>query len=91
MIIRDTSNFSVYHVNCKICQKTVRLAVDPLDMKRYQEGEMIQKAFPYLSADEREMLLTGWCRYCFTDMCGPDDDVDDDDLDVGPSLEDVPF
>lgn len=83
MIIRNTDNYSVFYVSCKICQKRVRLAVDPQDMKRYQEGELVQKAFPYLSDDQREMLLSGWCNYCFNDMLGPEDEVNEDDLNVG--------
>lgn len=34
---------------------TVKLA----DMNRWLNGELIQNAFPYLTADEREVCMTG--------------------------------
>ncbi len=34
---------------------TVKLA----DMNRWLNGELVQVAFPYLSADEREVCMTG--------------------------------
>lgn len=35
------------------------LEVDPRDLERYGNGELIQNCFPYLSAAEREFLKTG--------------------------------
>ena len=39
--------------------RTLQIEVDPADVQRYEEGELIQKAFPYLSDDEREFIITG--------------------------------
>ena len=35
------------------------LNVKSEDLTNYQNGEYIQKAFPYLTAEERELILTG--------------------------------
>ena len=38
----------------------MEMMIDPADMNRYENGAgCIQDIFPYLSADEREFLLTG--------------------------------
>jgi hypothetical protein len=54
-----------HDVVCIMCQRTYSLAIDPDDMKRWQERELIQKAMPYLSANERELLISGICGKCF--------------------------
>ena len=47
-----------------------------------RRGELIQNAMPYLSPDEREILISGICGRCFDEMYGEDDDDEygDDDL-----------
>jgi hypothetical protein len=44
------------------------------DMNRWLNGEMIQVAFPYLSADEREVCMTGIDNVAWDDMFGESDD-----------------
>ena len=43
------------------------------DLYKYQKGELIQACFPYLSADERELLITGFTAEMW-DMVFPEDD-----------------
>ena len=38
------------------------------DLKRWEDGELIQDAMPYLSAGERELLISGVCGKCFDKM-----------------------
>lgn len=38
---------------------TREIAVEPWQLKRWQEGELIQIAMPNLSANDREFLMTG--------------------------------
>lgn len=38
------------------------------DLHEYHNGKHIQAAFPYLSADDRELLMSGICKPCFEDM-----------------------
>lgn len=42
------------------CDNKVRVFKDDF-IKWWENGEPAQKAFPYLSADEREMLISGIC------------------------------
>lgn len=50
---------------------TVKLA----DMNRWLNGELVQVAFPYLSADEREVCMTGIDSQHWDEMFGgPEDD-----------------
>ena len=43
------------------------------DMGRWQNGSLIQDAMPYLSADERELLISGTCGTCFDKMFGSEE------------------
>jgi hypothetical protein len=52
------------------------------DLQQWKDGELIQDAMPYLSADEREILISNICGLCFEQMFGEGEDEDwgDDDL-----------
>ena len=50
---------------CRQCGKEVILKVYKEDIVKYQNGELIQRAFPYLTAGEREMLISGICPDCW--------------------------
>lgn len=50
---------------CPWCGKENIVKVKEEDWKRYKNGELIQRAFPYLNGDEREMLITGICPECW--------------------------
>ena len=41
----------------KTKELTVNIDID--DYERYLDGELVQNAFPYLTADEREFILSG--------------------------------
>ena len=40
----------------------------------WQEGELIQVALPTLTADERELLISGTCGTCFDRMFPSEND-----------------
>ena len=51
---------------CQLDGKTYTMNIPALSpaqlefsLKRWQGGELIQNAFPYLNADEREFIMTG--------------------------------
>jgi|LakMenEpi03Aug12_release.lakeMendotaPanAssembly.Ray.scaffolds.fasta_scaffold508132_2 hypothetical protein len=46
------------------------LNVDIEDYRAYQEGEYIQKAFPYLTPGQRELILTGITPEMWDSMFG---------------------
>lgn len=48
--------------------RQLNLPIRQADWKRYVSGVAVQEAFPYLSADDREFILTGitneeWGKY----------------------------
>ncbi len=56
---------------CPFCGKTTIITVNKNDYDKWQEDTLIQRAFPYLSADEREVLITGMCYDCQAKVFGP--------------------
>ena len=57
---------------CIRCKDTHVLMVSNHDLKRWEGGELIQNAMPYLTAGEREILISGVCEACFGKMYGED-------------------
>ena len=56
---------------CPFCGKENYVEVDFDDFMNWTENNvLIQDAFPYLSADERELIKTGICSKCWDDMFG---------------------
>lgn len=55
---------------CPFCGKAHEIEVNEIDYLDWQDGEHAQNAFPYLSADEREMLISGICPTCWDKMFG---------------------
>ena len=53
---------------CVSCKDTHVLMVNNHDLKRWEGGELIQNAMPYLTPDERELLISGVCGKCFDKM-----------------------
>ena len=62
--MRDDAYFNV----CNKCDEQFILRVNLDDVERWENGELIQDALPYLSADERELLISGTCGECFDQM-----------------------
>lgn len=60
---------------CSRCSTKIELSVDEKDIARYKSGELIQNCFPYLSADQREILISGICGTCFDELFAEPDDV----------------
>jgi hypothetical protein len=57
---------------CNKCKDQVEMAVNVDDYTSWENGELIQVAMPYLSAGEREVLISGVCGTCFDKMFAPD-------------------
>ena len=60
-------------VRCRMCDQITVLLLDPDDIKEWQEGAHIQDAFNYLSAGERELLISGICGTCFDNIFKEDE------------------
>lgn len=60
---------------CPQCHKTNTLVVEFEDFVAFQiRGKYAQEAFPYLSAGERELLISGVCDPCFQKLFPPEDE-----------------
>lgn len=65
----------VINTTCPFCGKTTPIQIRRVaDYHAWQNGELVQNAFPYLSADEREMLISGICPTCWEGMFGGEED-----------------
>lgn len=64
---------------CPICGERHYVEVFEKDFIAWRNGTLIQDAFPYLSVDERELLISGTCAECFSAIFGDDDDEDYED------------
>ena len=50
---------------CPFCGRGNEVEVNEMDYLDWQDGASAQDAFPYLSASERELLITGICPTCW--------------------------
>lgn len=58
---------------CRRCQKPQTVTVKGPDMFRYNNGTLIQDAFPYLNAGQREWCISGTCGPCFEEIFKEDE------------------
>lgn len=52
-------------IKCPFCGEVNTVTVSCEDFNAWQNGELVQNAFPYLSSEEREMLVSGICPKCW--------------------------
>ena len=64
---------------CPFCGEAHVVLVNEIDYLDWKDGKLAQNAFPYLSADEREMLISGICPDCWAGMFGGADEEDEDE------------
>ena len=53
---------------CPLCQQTSKLEVPTEGYNEWRRGEHVQHALPELSADDRELLITGCHPKCWDKM-----------------------
>lgn len=70
----DAQMYHTYSGKCFITGKPHSVTVLANDVARYNEGEYLQNCFPYLSAGDREFLLTGTTEEGWSELFGEDDD-----------------
>lgn len=65
---------------CPICHHANEIMVNEEDYFAWVfDGELVQNAFPYLTADEREMLINGICPKCWAQTFGDEEEEDPED------------
>ena len=57
-------------ITCPFCGKSHFVEVAESDYNAWQNGALAQNAFPYLSATEREQLISHSCPQCQADIFG---------------------
>lgn len=68
----------VINTTCPFCGKTTPVQIRRVaDYDAWQNGTLAQDAFPYLSADEREMLISGICPTCWDNMFSLEEDEEE--------------
>lgn len=63
---------------CPCCGHANEVYVNEEDYWDWDEGVPAQKAFPYLSPDEREMLISGICPSCWDKMFPPEPEEEEE-------------
>lgn len=63
---------------CPFCGQGHSVWVNELDYLDWEDGELAQNAFPYLSAGEREILITGICPSCWDGMFSSGEDEEEE-------------
>lgn len=60
---------SKHGFSCRDCGKAVELELSQEQIDRYNNGALAQNAFPHLTPDEREIIISGICGECFDELC----------------------
>lgn len=63
-----TEFVSIYTPPCMVCQRSEHFHLEKQQFDRWQNGEVIQAVFPELTADERELLISGTHSECWDAM-----------------------
>lgn len=67
----------VFKVACRWCGSVHELSIAPSDFARWYKGQFIQDAMPYLTAEERVLLISRTCNDCWEKMFGKDEDFEE--------------
>ena len=67
----------IHNIRCNYCGVDYVIMADREDMEAWVSGDKyIQEAMPYLTAAERELLISQTCNNCWQEMY---DDVDNEE------------
>lgn len=59
---------------CPVCKTKHSVVVLEKDLEKYKSGkENVQRCFPYLSSDGREIILSGLTGECYTTYMGKEE------------------
>jgi hypothetical protein len=63
-------------VQCVDCREKFYFVVEHKDLVEFQSPgrRHIQDIFPYLTDDEREMLISGFCKNCWDKIFPPEEE-----------------
>ena len=72
------NQYTALDIECLICKRTYRIMVSNKELRNYDKGALVQDAFPHLSPDDREMLISNICGSCWDIIFKDADDEYDD-------------
>lgn len=66
-------------IKCNICNAEYYIRVKKKDYELYKNSDMhIQDIFPYLTPDERELIISHVCGECFDELFNDIEDEEDE-------------
>jgi hypothetical protein len=76
---------------CPECNKQSNITVTRKGYDKYIHGELIQRAFPELNANQKEMIKSGICQECWDIMFADEETIKliDEQWADEPTLEDI--
>jgi hypothetical protein len=76
MVAANTNLFDmVLEADCRLCYKTYLIFLRREDYTSWMSGSgFVQDILPYLTAGERELLISNTCSDCFDKLFPPDVD-----------------
>jgi hypothetical protein len=63
--VNTVKGLTVLHRTCNYCKEHYCIVVEEEAHDRWKAGALIQDAFPNLSIDQREAIMTGYHSECF--------------------------
>ena len=75
----DGDCYYIASAKCPICGAVTEVRVSASGLFRYNNGDLIQNAFPEVSAAEREVIISGMCPKCQETMFGGWDCEEDEE------------
>jgi hypothetical protein len=72
----DNEHIYIFTGTCVVTRKLHSVRVKAEDLFKYRQGVHIQDAFPYLSVDDREFLISGISKEGWELMYPPDEEVE---------------
>ena len=71
------NDYACLEVACTCCDEAYLFGVALSGVQAWQNGAFVQDAFPELPKQYREMLISGTCPECWTNMFGSGTDPGD--------------
>lgn len=65
---------------CPVCSKTETMEIDQIAYLKWLAGTLIQDAFPTLTINQRELIITGTHPVCWDILHQPESDIDVDTM-----------
>lgn len=65
-------------IECPFCGQVTFIETTAEAIRAYENGALAQDAFPHLSVEDRETIISGLCWECQDNVFGDEEDEDED-------------